>query len=313
MKKISIVVPVFNEPDLPNTIPQLLALKDKMHGYEFEFIFVDDGSTDNSLENLLKFKERFPKEIRVVKLTRNFGYQAAVRAGLKVSKGDCVGVISADLQDPPELFLDMIKYWQKGTKGVLAVRKDRQDALPSKLLTKIYYHFLRKYAIPNNPKEGFDFFLLDRQIVDKINMITDKNTNLTMLIIWLGFDYVSIPYERQERKKGKSGFTFSQKFKIVIDSFIGFSYVPIKLLPSIGIIFAIVSFVYGGFIFYNWSVGNIQVEGWTTTIILVTFIGGIQMIMLGILGEYLWRTLDDTRKRPSYVIDEIFGNNEEKH
>jgi len=313
MKKISIVVPVFNEPSLPETIPQLLALKDKMPNNEFEFIFVDDGSKDNSLESLLKFKEKFPKEIIVVKLTRNFGQNGAMRAGLKISKGDCVGVISADLQDPPELFVDMVKHWEKGAKSVFAVRKDRKDAFPSKILSRIYYNLLRKYAIPDLPKGGFDFFLIDRQIVDEFNKISEKNTSVPNLIFWLGYDYVTIPYVRQKRKKGDSGFNFNKKTKLAIDSFISFSYVPIKLLPSIGIIFAIASFVYGGFVFYSWIVGNVQVEGWTTTIILVTFIGGIQMIMLGILGEYLWRTLDQTKKRPPFVIDKIFGKDEENH
>jgi len=310
MKKISIVIPIFNEPNLPDLVPRLLALKEKLPDSEFEFIFVDDGSKDNSLETLLQFREKFPKEILVVKLTRNVGSHSAIRAGLRVSKGDCVGVISADLQDPPELFVDMIKYWQKGTKAVLAVRKDRLDPGPSKILSKIYYYFIKKYAIPDFPKGGFDFFLVDMQIVHELNKIPEKNTNIMNLLFWLGFDFVTIPYVRQKRKKGKSGWTFSKKVKIAIDSFIGFSYVPIKLLPSIGIIFAIAAFAYGGIVFYNWLVGNVPVEGWTSTIILVTFIGGIQMIMLGILGEYLWRTLDETRKRPLFVIDKIFDIDE---
>ena len=312
MKTISIVVPIFNEPNLPELIPRLLSLKEKIPDNEFEFIFVDDGSKDKSLENLLEFREKFPKEIKVVKLTRNFGSMAARQAGLKVSKGDCVGVISSDLQDPPELFVDMIKHWQKGNKAVLAVRKERHDTLPSKISSTIYYHFIRKYALSDFPKGGFDFFLIDRQIVNELNKIQEKNSNLMNLLFWLGYDYVSIPYVRQKRKKGKSGWTLSKKFKHVIDSFIGFSYVPIKLLPGFGIIFAIGSFVYGGIVFYDWLVGDIEVEGWTTTIILVTFIGGIQMIMLGILGEYLWRTLDETRKRPAFIIKKIFDE-EENH
>ena len=306
--KISIVVPVFNEPNLPELIPRLLSLKDKIPDNEFEFIFVDDGSKDKSLENLLKFREKFPKEVIVVKLSRNFGSMAARQAGLKVSKGDCVGVISSDLQDPPELFVDMIKHWQNGSKAVLAVRKERHDTLPSKISSKIYYHFIRKYAIPDFPKGGFDFFLIDRQIVNELNKIQEKNSNIMNLLFWLGYDYVTIPYVREKRKKGKSGWTFSKKIKHVIDSFIGFSYVPIKLLPSLGIAFAIAAFVYGAFVFYNWTVGNTEIEGWTTTIILVAFIGGIQMIMLGVLGEYLWRTLDETRKRPPFIIEKIFDN-----
>jgi len=311
MKKISIVIPVFNnESNLSSLVPRLLDLKRKILENKFEFIFVDDGSKDRTFENLLKLREEFSNEIKVVKLTRNFGSMAARQAGLKVSTGDCVGVISADLQDPPELFEDMIKSWQKGNKAVFAVRKERHDPVPSKILSKIYYYLIRKYALPDFPKGGFDFFLIDRQIVDDLNKIHEKNSNLMNLLFWLGYDYVSIPYVRQKREKGKSGWTLSKKIKLVIDSFIGFSYVPIKLLPSLGIIFAIASFVYGGIVFYNWLVGDVPVPGWTTTILLVTFIGGIQMIMLGVLGEYLWRTLDETRKRPLFIIDKIYDNDD---
>jgi len=309
MKKISIIIPVFNESNWNELISRLLSLKEKIPEHQFEFIFVDDGSKDKSLQDLLKFREKH-KEIIIVKLSRNFGSMAARQAGFEVSKGDCVGTISSDLQDPPELFVDMIRHWQKGVKGVLAVRKERKDSIPSKIASKMYYYGIRKYAIPNFPKGGFDFFLIDRQIVDELNKNQEKNSNLMNLLFWLGFDYVTIPYVRQKREKGKSGWTLSKKIKHVIDSFIGFSYVPIKLLPSIGIIFAVASFVYGGSVFYNWLVGDVQIEGWTTTIIMVAFIGGIQMIMLGVLGEYLWRTLDETRKRPTFIIDEIFDNEE---
>ncbi len=311
LKKISIVIPVFNnESNLSSLVSRLLDLKRKIPENKFEFIFVDDGSKDKSFECLLKFREEFPKDIKVVKLTRNFGSMAARQAGLKVSTGDCVGVISADLQDPTELFEDMVKSWHKGNKAILAVRKERHDTLPSKIISRIYYYLIRKYAISDFPKGGFDFFLIDRQVVDELNRIPEKNSNLMNLLFWLGYDYVSIPYIREKRTGGKSGWTFSKKLKLVIDSFIGFSYVPIKLLPSLGIIFALASFVYGGVVFYNWLVGDIPVAGWTTTILLVTFIGGIQMIMLGVLGEYLWRTLDETRKRPSFIIDKIYDNDE---
>jgi len=309
MKKISIIIPIyFNEENLPETIPRLLGLKEKLHDYDLELIFVDDGSKDKSLEILLEHKKKYHSIIKIIKLSRNFGSMAAIQAGLKLSSGDCVGVISADLQDEPELFVDMIKHWEKGTKAVFAVRKDRKDSSQSKISSRIYYHLIRKYALPDFPTGGFDFFLIDKQVVNELNKIQEKNTNVMNLLFWLGYDYVTIPYVRQKRKKGKSRWTLSKKIKLVIDSFIGFSYFPIKLLPSLGIIFAIGSFIYGGYIFYQWAVGNVEIEGWTTLIILVSFIGGIQMIMLGILGEYLWRTLDETRKRPHYVIDRVYEN-----
>jgi len=307
MKKISIIVPVyFNELNLPETIPRLLNLNDKLPNYEFEFLFVDDGSKDKSLEILLDYQKKHPDHIKIIKLTRNFGAMAAIQAGLKIAKGDCVGQISADLQDPPELFIEMIKRWEKGIKAVFAVRNKRNDSPNEKLFAKIFYSLIRRFALPDFPQGGFDFYLIDREIVNKLNEIDEKNTNLNNLIFWYGYDYVFLPYTRQARKKGTSKWSYNKKTKLFVDSFVGFSYSPIKILPVIGILFALGALVYGAFIFYNWSIGNIKVEGWTTVMIVLLFSFGIQMIMVGILGEYLWRTLDASRKRPTYVIDKIF-------
>jgi len=313
MKKCSIVVPVyFNELNLPKTIPRLLDLQEKLPDIELEIIFVDDGSGDKSLEILLDFQKKTPHIIKIVKLTRNFGALNAIHAGLSVASGDCVGAISADLQDPPELLVDMIKKWEQGNRAIFAIRKDRKDPLLSKIAAKIFYKLLRKFALPDYPPGGFDFFVIDRYIVEHIKTINEKNSSLMNLIFWLGFDYVAIPYVREKRQEGKSRWTFSKKIKLVIDSFIGFSYMPIKLLPILGSIFALGSFIYGLMAIINWVNGKIPIEGWTTTIVIVTFIGGVQMIMLGVLGEYLWRTLDETRRRPPYIIDRIYHDKDSK-
>ena len=306
MKKLSIVVPVYyNEENLPDTVPELLKLKESLQNYELELIFVDDGSKDRSLEILLDFKKKYPNNIKVVKLTRNFGSHAAIQAGMKISTGDCVGKISADLQDPPELFNDMIKHWEKGIKVVLAIRKDRKDTFFSKVVADTTYSLVRRHAMSDYPRHGYDFCLLDRKIVDEFNKIKEKNTNIYGLIFWLGFDYVTIPYVRRQRKKGRSKWTLNKKMKLFIDTFVGFSYFPIRILSLLGIVVAFASFVYGAFIFYNWLAGNIEVQGWTATMIVLSFTAGIQMIMIGVVGEYLWRTLDQVRDRPSYVIDEV--------
>lgn len=306
--KLSIVVPIYcNEMNLNDTIPRLLSLQDKVP-YELELVFVDDGSKDRSLEILLKYQTLYPKNIIVAKLTRNFGAFAAVQAGLTKATGDCVGIIAADLQDPPELFLEMIKNWEIGIKAVFAVRSKREDSKLSKLFSNSYYNLFRRFAIPNYPKGGFDFVLIDRQVVNHINKIHEKNTNIMSLIYWLGYSYVTIPYVRKKREKGKSKWTYSKRIKLAIDSFIGFSYFPIRLVSALGLIFALVAFLYGGVVFYNWWIGKIPVEGFSATMIVITFVGGIQMIMLGVLGEYLWRTLDQSRMRPTYVIDRFFDS-----
>jgi len=307
MKKFSIVVPVYgNEKNLPETIPRLLELKEKLPNYELELIFVDDGSKDRSLEILLDFKNKNPELIKVIKLTRNFGAPAAGQAGLDIATGDCVGKINADLQDPPKLFIDMIKHWEKGVKAVFAVRKERKDPIFSRMLSSLFYSLLRRHALPNYPKGGFDFFLVDKKVVEEFKKIPEKNTNINALIFWLGYEYVTIPYTRDERKSGKSQWTLGKKIKYFIDTFVGFSYFPVRFISWIGMIVAIAAFGYGIYILYNWALGNIRVEGWTTTIIILLVTAGIQMIMIGVIGEYLWRTLDEIRKRPSYIIDDIF-------
>jgi len=307
LKKLSIIVPVYqNEKNLPDTIPELLKLREIIKNYSLELIFIDDGSKDNSFKILTEFKEKHPDIIKVVKLTRNFGAPAAGQAGIKYATGDCIGKINADLQDPPELFVEMIKHWEKGFKAIFAIRKDREDTIPSKIAARGFYSFLRRYAISDYPKGGFDFFIIERKVADEFNKIKEKNTNINTLIFWLGFDYVTVPYTRKERKKGKSTWTFTKKIKYFVDTFVGFSYFPIKILSLLGIVIASASFIYGLYILYNWSTGNIQVEGWTTIMIILTFTAGIQMMMIGIIGEYLWRTLDEIRNRPTYVVDEVY-------
>jgi dolichol-phosphate mannosyltransferase len=291
--------------NLPDTVPRLLELQKKIN-YDLELIFVDDGSKDNSLDVLLDFKTKYPGIIKIVKLTKNFGGPNASLAGFSVATGDLVGKISADLQDPPELFLDMIKHWEKGYKAVFAIRKERKDPLVSRFFSKFFYSLFRKFGIKDYPKGGFDFLLVDREVVDKIKEIKEKNTNINTLIFWLGYDHVNISYNRKPREKGKSRWSFSKKIKLFIDTFVGFSYFPIRLASLLGFIIALGSITYGLFTLSNWVQGKIEIEGWTTTIIILTFTAGIQLIVIGILGEYLWRIMDEVRKRPTYVIDKIY-------
>ena len=307
--RLSIVVPVYyNELNLPDTISELLALRDRLPRYELELIFVDDGSGDRSLDVLLQHRAKHTDQIRIVKLARNFGSVAAVQAGFAVATGDCIGCIAADLQDPPELFVEMLSHWERGVKAVFAVRADRNESVSQKFLSRAFYFLIRRFAIQDYPKGGFDFVLIDRQVADEVNRIREKNTNLMSLIFWLGFNHVALPYVRRRRLKGNSRWTLRKKIKFFIDSFVAFSYVPIRFLSVLGFIFAAASFAYAVLVLYSWTTHGISVPGWTATMIVLAFTAGIQMMMLGVLGEYLWRTLDETRKRPPYVIDAIFSD-----
>lgn len=303
----SIVIPVYyNELNLPDTVPQLLNLRSKLSEHDLELIFVDDGSGDSSLEVLMDYHLRYPETITLIKLTRNFGSMAAIQAGFTLARGDCVGMISADLQDPPELFIEMLRYWEEGNKAVFAIRQDRDEPFISKFFSNSYYYLVRKYAVADYPNGGFDFFLIDRQVIKELNLIQEKNTNIMTLIYWLGFKPIMIPYIRSKRKRGKSRWTLSKKVKLFVDTFVAFSYFPIRALSLTGLVVAIGSFCYGMFILFYWLFFGIPVRGYVPIMLVMTFASGLQISMLGILGEYLWRTLDEARKRPLFVIDEVY-------
>ena len=305
MKKFSIVVPIyFNAENIPFTIPRLQKLEEIIPSYEFEFVFVDDGSRDDSYRLLLEAKKN-DQRIKVVKLSKNFGSMSAIQAGLEFVTGNCTGVITADLQDPPEIFAEMIQKWEQGNKVVMARRSDREESFFQKFFANIYYALLEKFALPGYPQGGFDFVLVDEQIVREIKAISEKNTNIFSLIFWLGHKQHVISYVRKRREHGKSRWTLSKKVKLFTDSFIGFSYAPIRAMSLFGFVVAIVSFVYGIIVVTSAISGEIDIKGWSSMITITSFLLGIIIVMLGIIGEYLWRILDETRKRPAYIIDEI--------
>ncbi|OME70381.1 glycosyltransferase [Paenibacillus sp. FSL A5-0031] len=309
-KRFSIVIPIYyNELNIPHTIPRLKKLQDLVPNYELEFVFVDDGSKDKSLE-LLLLERKKDLRVKVVKLSKNFGSMAAIQAGLHYATGDCVGIISADLQDPPELFEKMIDSWEKGNKVILATRSGRDEAFSQKLFSNSYYFLMRRFALKGYPNGGFDFVLLDKQVVTEINKIGEKNTNIMSLIYWLGYSQDTISYVRQERSHGKSKWTLSKKIKLFVDSFVSFSYAPIRVMSVVGIFTAMLSFLYGLFVIYNALFGSIPLQGWASIIAIITFLLGLIMVMLGIIGEYLWRILDESRKRPAFIIDQAYSEDD---
>lgn len=305
-KKFTILVPIYyNELNIPHTVPRLQEVANLIPDYEVEFVFVDDGSKDRSLQ--LLFQERQKDErIKIIKLSKNFGSMSAIQAGLNYCKGDCVGIISADLQDPPELFVDMISRWEQGKKVIMAARSDREESFSQKMFSNTYYYLMRKLALNSYPRGGFDFVLIDKQVVSELVAINEKNTNIMSLIYWLGHDQDIVHYVRQERKYGKSRWTLAKKIKLFIDSFISFSFAPIRFISAIGTATAVLSFLYGLFVIINAILGAVPIQGWTTLVAIITFLLGLIMVMLGIIGEYLWRILDESRKRPSYVVDEVY-------
>lgn len=311
MSLISITVPVFNNaPSLPDLLEKFQELAAKNPNDQFEFVFVDDGSVDNSfsiLESLLRKEPR----IQIVKLSRNFGSNAALLAGLGQTGGDVVAAIAADLQDPPELINDMLADWRQGHKVVLAARQSRDDDFLTSLLANTFYSLFRRFAIQTMPQHGFDFFLIDRQICDLINNIQENNAYLMGLILWLGFSPKVIYYHRRAREKryGQSMWTAAKKVKYFLDSFVAFSYFPVRAASVIGIVLSVAGLIYAGIVIALRLATSIQPEGWASLMIVVLIVSGVQMLMMGILGEYLWRNLDETRRRPRFIIETVLEAN----
>ena len=269
---------------------------------EYEIIFVDDGSKDKSYEvmqNIAKLDEN----IKNVKLSRNFGEHSALLAGLSQCTGDCAVRKAADLQEPSEMILDMIKKYEEGNEVVLAVRTDREEPISQKAFSNLYAFLMRKLALPNMPKGGFDTFLIDRQIIDLLVKMQERNTSLMSQILWAGFKIATVPYVRKKREIGKSKWTLSKKIKLVYDSLLSFSYFPIKMITMMGFFNFLISLIVLFFIIYKKATGLIDVEGYASIIMIMLMGFGIIMLSIGILGEYLWRTYDAARRRPPYIIE----------
>ncbi|MGL5440028.1 MAG: glycosyltransferase family 2 protein [Filifactoraceae bacterium] len=305
--KLSIIIPVyFNELNLLPLYEKLKEVVLDNISIDYELIFVDDGSGDDSFKVLKEIKNNNPK-VKLLKLSRNFGSHTAIFAGMNYASGSVVCMVTADLQDPPEIILDMLKKYKEGSKLIMAVRADRNEGIVQKTISNLYYKLMRTFALKNMPEGGFDCFMCDRKIVDVICKMEEKNSSLMGQLLWCGFDIDKIYYVRQAREIGKSRWTLSKKIKLFIDSFMAFSYTPIRAISALGIIISLLGFIYGIFVIANKFMHNIPIAGWASMMVVFLFVSGIQMLMLGILGEFLWRSFDETRKRPVYIVDEELG------
>jgi len=309
MPRITIIMSCYyNGPNIPVTKQRLLANEANFpDDVEIEYVLIDDGSKDGTFEELKKFQSEIPDRVKVIKLATNVGSYNALLAGMAHATGDCTAIVAADLQDPPELIPQMYEFWSKGVKLVIGQRAQRNDPFLDKVFSKAFNNLMRKFALPSLPKGGFDFVLFDRQLREEVVKMNEANSNCMYLLLWQGHPYIMIPYERQEREIGKSRWTISRKIKLFIDSFVSFSFFPIRIISVGGITLGLLAIIYALFILAAKLFGAIQVEGWTTMMIVFLFVSSFQMIALGIIGEYVWRSLSASRDRPNYIIDEIIG------
>ena len=303
MSKISIVVPVYYNEDTLMDLYQ--DMKKKILGKlgEYELVFVDDGSGDASWKIMNEIKA-LDEKVRLVKLSRNFGEHAALLAGLTVCTGDCAVTKQADLQEDSTLILEMYESWKKGNKVVLAVRRSRDESAVKVFFANLYYAMVRKFVNKNMPIGGCDCYLIDRKVIEVLERLDEKNSSLTLQVMWAGFQTDMVYFDRKDREKGKSRWTFAKKFKLVMDSMMSFSYVPIRFMTYIGVIFDLFALALLVSVLVEYFTKGVPILGWASLMCVILLSSGLILSMLGILGEYVWRTLDAARTRPPFIIDE---------
>jgi len=301
---ISIVVPVYNEEKSIRLMYDRLLSSISKISHNFEIIYVNDGSRDNSFLELVKLSKE-DERVKYINFSRNFGHQIAVTAGLDKTKGAAVVIIDGDLQDPPEVIPEMYAKHKEGFEVVYGQRLKRKgESFFKKITAKYFYRILKKITNVNIPVDTGDFRLIDRKIVNDLKNMPEQNKFLRGQIAWLGYRQTSVFFERDERKFGETGYPFSKMLKFALDGITGFSDVPLQFVTKTGIFISFFSFLIILYAIFSHFVLEKTITGWTSLIISSMFIGGVQLISIGIIGEYISRINKNVQNRPLYIIDE---------
>lgn len=307
MKKISYLFPIYNESGNIELLykTMLATIQPIANKYEFEFIFVNDGSRDNSIDLLLTLQKR-DKRVVVIDLARNFGHQIAVTAAIDHATGDALIIMDSDMQDPPAVSLELISKWEDGYEVVYAQRRSRKDTFFKKLTANIYYRVLHSLAEIDIPRNTGDFRLIDRRVADEMKKMPEHNRFLRGMISWVGFKQIAVQFDRDERNAGETGYPLKKMLRFAADGIMGFSNAPLKLIARTGYFFAALAFIGAMYalavrVFFP----NAAVEGWAFIVMAIFLIGGVQLIMLGVLGSYIGRIYTETQGRPLYVVREV--------
>lgn len=311
--RVSIVTPVFNEVEVIQLfyerVQRAMAALDSM---AYELIFVDDGSTDGSYEKLIALANA-NADTKIIKFSRNFGHQIAITAGIDLAKGDAVVVIDADLQDPPEVIKAFVDKWQEGYDVVYGVRAKREGESKLKLLTAaMFYRLLHRIIKLDIPVDVGDFRLMNRRVVNQFMKLREKDRFVRGLVSWVGFKQIGVQYLRDKRFAGETKFPYRKMIKFALDGITSFSDLPLKLATWLGYFTSFLALLYLCSVFVQKALGY-TVQGWATIMVAVLFIGGVQLISIGIIGEYVGRIFNETKQRPLYVIDEIYESGTGQH
>jgi len=303
---VSLVVPVFNEQEVLEIFFDKTSTLLDSADLEYEYLFVNDGSEDDTLAMLIALSEDNPR-VRVVNLSRNFGKEAALTAGIDHIRGNVMIPIDVDLQDPPGLILRFIEKWREGYDVVYGVRSSRQeDSLAKRATASGFYRLFNRLSPTHIPDNAGDYRLVDERVVKVLKQLPERNRFMKGLFSWVGFRSIGVPYERPARAAGQTKWSFRKLWNFALDGIISFSTVPLRVWSYVGAVISILSFVYASFIVIRVIILGVDLPGYPSLLTVVLFLGGIQLLSLGVIGEYLSRLFVETKARPIYVVDRIY-------
>ncbi len=305
--EISVVLPVYNEREtLELLASRLLPVLEEITAGAFEVIFVNDDSRDGSDEIINAFHEH-DRRFKAIHFSRNFGHQAALQAGIDASTGAAVVLMDADLQDPPEVIKTFVEFWQKGYDVVYAVRRRRKERIWKKTAYALFYRTMKAIAEIDVPLDSGDFCLMDRRVVNTLIGLDERNRFLRGLRSWIGFKQIGVEYERNARYAGEPKYNLRKLVGLALSGYIGFSAAPLRLATWLGVAAAGAGFLISVWVIFTKVAGIYSPRGWTSIMAVILFIGGVQLLMLGVIGEYLSRVYDEVRQRPNYIIRSQVG------
>lgn len=312
-KLLSIVVPVYNEQEVIDETFRRLSATFKDYCMDIEYIFINDGSRDNTYFKLREIASS-NKEVRVINFARNFGHQIAITAGMDYAKGDAIVIIDADLQDPPEVILEMVDKWVEGYQVVYGKRLQREgETFFKKLTAKVFYRFLDSMTDVKLPVDVGDFRLIDRKVCDAMKCLPERSRYVRGLVSWVGFKQTSVEYHREKRFAGETKYPLKKMLKLAGDGIFSFSYKPLKLATFMGMLVSALSFIYLIIVLVQRIVKNDVASGWASSMAVSLFLNGVMLIVIGIMGEYVGRIYEEVKARPLYVVGELMGFDEDQH
>ena len=308
MKKISVLIPCYNEEKtLPLLYPELVKLMEGLPDYEWEIMFVNDGSADNTLHILQQLRQQ-DKRVNYVDLSRNFGKEVAMLAGFDYVTGDCMVIVDADLQDPPALIPEMLKYWEEGYEDVYARRRTRgKESWLRKRLSIKFYQLLQRTSRFDVLQNVGDFRLLDRRCINALKRMRESERYTKGMFCWIGFNKKEVEFDRGDRVAGHSSWGYKQLFSLAIDGITSFTSAPLRISTFVGFVVSMLAFIYMIYVFIKALIWGDPVQGYPSMVILILFLGGIQLLSLGIIGEYIGRIYNETKNRPDYIVREFNG------